>query len=420
MKFKKGVNEPVVILSIAIVLLLIVPGAIAQPSPPQRQAARDVADHVKDAVGEKISGIKEAVQDKISNRKDVARDRKEAVRESVREKRDALNARIANPDQKVVGSLGRAEIEALGRLTPEKAKSRIESLKVVKVNNDFKARPIPAQAALLRKEALQKLKEEEAALKQQYTERLGKLKETKERLRACGNETAAGCATIRSEAIAQAKDAAQKAVERLINHLQKLKEKIMASESVTEQESSDRAAKVDALILEAEAARQKITEATSSEEMNAAIREIQRVTKKARLRSESQAHGLLRAEINGVIHRSEVVEKKIDCVLAGLESQGRDTSGIEAKLSEYGSTISSAKDKLASAKELLQAEEEATIETAKTLIREAKWLVQEAHALLEMIKQAVRELGGEPCAEAQEIAIEGDATVTIPTPPVTP
>jgi len=82
--------------------------------------------------------------------------------------------------------------------------------------------------------------------------------------------------------------------------------------------------------------------------------------------------------------------------------------------------IAIAKDKLASAKELLQAEEEATIETAKTLIREAKWLVQEAHALLEMIKQAVRELGGEPCAEAQEIAIEGDATVTIPTPPVTP
>src|SRR3989338_9004308 len=116
MKFKKGVNEPVVILSIAIVLLLIVPGAIAQPSPPQRQAARDVADHVKDAVGEKISGIKEVVQDKISNRKDVARDRKEAVRESVREKRDALNARIANPDQKVVGSLGGAEMGALGGL----------------------------------------------------------------------------------------------------------------------------------------------------------------------------------------------------------------------------------------------------------------------------------------------------------------
>lgn len=386
--------------------------AVAKERAPEKQAAaQDKAqarkENVQTKVQDKIETLKVAVEERKDSVQEKAQERRENAREAAQEKREALRTRVAGSDSRKVEALGRARLKEVAELAPEEAKARLAKLKVVKADENFKVRPIAAAALEARKTSFAKLKEDEGKIKAEYKERLGKLKEAKERLRNCGNETQSDeCAKAKADAVGKAKEAALRAVDRIVNHLQKLREKLQSSENIPEAEAAERIAKIDTIISETNEIKQKIAAATTKKELNDALRELKDLVKKVKRASEAHSQGLLRAEINGVIHRAEVTEKKLDCALSGLEANGTDTSAVDPKLAEFSSKMGNAREKLSAAKELLGSDDETKIAEGKTLVREARDLVQEVHRLLEEIRKDIRELGGKPCEEEQEIAVE--------------
>ncbi|MBI2550121.1 hypothetical protein HYV83_02975 [Candidatus Woesearchaeota archaeon] len=424
---EKGVRlaslVPFLVIAAAIAVLLIAPAALAQE---KRETLKELAqekravvqektleireavkEKVAEKVGEKKENVREAAQEKREASKERVQEKREHSREVLKDKRETLRTKVADANAGKVKALDRARLKEIADLNPEQAKERLAKLKVVKADENFKVRPIAEAAKEARKKAFERLKEDEKTLKEGYKERLDSLKEAKERLRNCGNETQSDdCAKARTGAVERAKEAALKAVDRLVTHLQKLKEKLQSSENIPEAEAAERIAKIDALLSEVDAIKQKISAATTKEEINAAVKELKDAVKKVKRASEAHSQGLLRAEINGVIHRAEVAEKKLDCALDSLEANGTDTSAIDAKIAEFSSKMGAAREKLNAAKELLGSDNETKIAEGKTLVREARDLVQEAHRLLEDIRKDIRELGGKPCEEEQEITVE--------------
>ncbi len=388
--------------------------AVAKERAPEKQSAAPEKaqarkENVQTRVQGKIETLKAAVEEKKDSMQEKARERRENAREAAQEKREAIRAKVADSDSGKVKALDRARLKEVEGLAPEEAKARLAKLRVVKADEDFRVRPIAAEKLQERKEAFEKLKEAEKSVKEENKERLDRLKEAKEKLRACGNETASDeCRKAETNAVERAKEAALKTADRLINHLRKLKEKILSSENMPEDEAAERVAKIDALLSEVDAIKQKISAATTKKELNDAVKELKDAVKKVKRASEAHSQGLLRAEINGVIHRSEVMEKKLDCALAGLEANGTDTSAVDAKIAEFSSKLGAAREKLSQAKELLGSDNETKIAEGKMLVREARNLVQEAHRMLEGIRKDVRELGGKPCEGQQELVVEDE------------
>ena len=422
---------PFLVVVAVIAALLIAPVALAQE---KRETLKERVQEKRVVVQEKAQEIGEAVKDKVEERivekketvREAAQEKRERSREVLKDKRETLRTKVADAHADKVKALDRAKLKEIADLNPEEAKERLAKLKVVKADENFKVRPIAAVAKEARKEAFEKLKTEEKTLKGNYKERLDKLKETKERLRNCGNETQSDeCTKIRADAVERAKEAALKAVDRLVTHLQKLKEKLQSSENIPEAEAAERIAKIDALLSEIGAIKQKISAATSKKELNTAVKELKDAVKKIKRASEAHSQGLLRAEINGVIHRTEVIEKKLDCALSGLEAKGTDTLAVDAKLAEFSSTMGTAREKLTTAKEFLASEDDTKIAEGKKLIREARDLVRKAHMMLEEIRKDIRGLGGQPCQAEQEITVEQEeeketAATTPPSLPAQP
>ena len=297
--------------------------------------------------------------------------------------------------------------------------------KMVKADENFKVRPLAEDKIKQMEDRFERLKENETKIEDDFKEKQGRFNETLLRLQACNaaanattnatinattNATAAKeCPKIRSEAVARSKEAALKQIDLILNHLERLKQKLESSQNLPQDELNERIAKIDALIIEVNKIKAKIQAATTKSQINAALKELKQEVAKIKRASDTHSQGLFRAEIWGVLQRTEVIQKKLDCALSGLKANGTDTTALDQKLAQLNTTITQAKEKLKTAKDLLGSGNSTQIEQAKTLIREARGLVQQAHDMLQDIRKMIHDLGGKPCQEKQEIEVDEPA-----------
>ncbi|MBI2144348.1 hypothetical protein HYU17_04335 [Candidatus Woesearchaeota archaeon] len=442
---KKRVHPAAVFSIIAILVvvsLIVAPAALAQAGQQEQQkksaatdklrekaqdrleAAKNVISEEKENLQERLQERKGAAKEKVQEKREAvqgkAMERAENVQERLKEKRELLKAKVmggaVGEEGNKVSALSRVRLKELEQLTPVQAKARLAGIKIIKAKEDFKIRPLGEEKLIVRKAAFEKLKEDDGRLRTEFKAKVELFSEAKKKLEKCGNESESDdCKKTREDAIAKAKEAALKAVDRIVTHLNKLKEKIAGSENIPEDEAAEITAKIDALTSEVEATRQKITAATTKKGLNDAVKELREAVRKVKRGSEAHSQSLLKAEINGVIHRSEIAEKSLDCSLNSLEAAGSDTAAVDAKLEDFSSKIGSAREKLKQAKEHLSSDDDAKIAEGKSLVREARGIVQEAHKMLQGIRKDVNSLGGQPCREEeQELVIETETQPTAP------
>ncbi len=293
-------------------------------------------------------------------------------------------------------------------------------VRMIKADENFKVRPLTQDMIQRMRDRFEELKENDTRITEDYKGKLSRFNEILPQLRRCNlnatnltaNETRE-CPKIRTESIERSKQAALKAVDRILNHLEKLKEKLKSSENLPEDELTDRVAKIDALIAEVQEIQQEIEAADTKREINAALKDLKKLLAKVKHGSEHHSQGLLRSEIWGVLQRLEVTQKKLDCALAGFKANSTNTTALDEKLAQLNATMTQAKNKLNTAKGLLGSGNETQVAEGKALVREARGLVQQAHTMLQDIRKMIHDLGGRPCQEKQEIEIEE------PVPPVT-
>ncbi|MBI2663823.1 hypothetical protein HYX10_00590 [Candidatus Woesearchaeota archaeon] len=348
---------------------------------------------------EKISALD---ADKVSKLKAVSKDRLRVVAAHA----DRL-AGLEQADLAKAAQLDRSRIKELAALSPENAAGRLKNIRIVKANEDFKIRPLATGRITAAAAAHKRIQDKKEELRAAYAQRIDKVKAAKEKLRNCEGD----CDTVRQEAIDRAREAALNVIERLTNHIEKIKERVSTSQDLSEEEIADRIAKLDSLLEEVSSVQAAVEAAATKEELNAAVKELRQIVAKIKIKTNAHAQGLVRARVIGIVHSGNVIEKKLDCSLAALEEEGADTSEIDVLMDEYSRLMAAAREKAKEAKDVFEKEDEAAVEAARQLIIEARESAKQAHNLLPEIRAAIAKLGGggAACEEAQEIAIEAEA-----------
>lgn len=311
-------------------------------------------------------------------------------------------------DRVAVAAINKARTE--GKLMPM-------VVRTIKADENFKVRPLTQAMAERMNATFQRLKGNDTRIIAEHKEKMDSFNEILPRLRACNfsttaknatanSTTLAACGKIRTDAINRSKEAALKNVDIVLNHLEKLKQKLESSQNIPEAELNASIAKIDALIVEVGKIKQKIQAAATKNDINQALKDLKQLIAKVKRASEVHSQGLLRAEIFGVLQRTEIVDKNLQCALNGLKASGTDTTALDQKLAQLNATMTQAKDKLKTAKDLLGSDNETQIAQGKALVIEARSLVQQAHTMLQDIRKTVKDLGGTPCQEKQEIEVE--------------
>ncbi len=308
-----------------------------------------------------------------------------------------------------ISKLDRSRIKEFAQLNKSEIESRLNKTRFVEANEGFRFRPLTLEQAKRSERAYEQLKENEEKLKEKYEERLQKANETMERVRECKkNPDDEVCANVTEKAINAFREAALNAADRVINYLEKVKERLNSSQDLTEDEAAKITANIDALIGKVESIKTRIAAATTKEELNAAVKQLKEELKAIKSEGEDSTQRIILAGTNGIIQRSEIIEKKADCSLSSLEGNGTDTSSIDAKLEEYSLLITTARQKVQEAKDAFNPDDKAAIEKSRALTKEARDAVQEAQERLNGIRKDIRGLGGKTCTKKQEIAIEED------------
>ena len=316
-------------------------------------------------------------------------------------------ARLHEADIEKVAKLDRSRIKEFAELSPTEIRTRLEKIRIVKADEEFRLRPLTLEHTQRSNNAFRQLQENEVKLKERYEERLERLKLVKDRIEICKEDPSSeNCDNVDADAVERAKETALHAADRIINHIEKIKSRLNSSEDLEEEAVAARTARLDALIEKVNGIKADIEAATTKEELNAAVRDLKAVTKKVKAKSKSHAQGLIRAHTIGIIHRSEIIEKKLDCSLSALEEDGINISSIDTKMDGVSDLIADTRAKLQEAKDVFAREDNASIDEAKSLIREARDSVKEAQEKLVDVRKDIIELGGTICTEDKDVAIE--------------
>jgi len=325
-------------------------------------------------------------------------------------------SRLHEDDIEKLAKLDRSRIKEFAEgLTPTEIKAKLESVRVFKAQEEFKFRPLELEQTKRSKVAFEKLKENEEKLREKYEERKEKLVKVRERVRACKNDTTTeDCADAEKDNLDRAKEHALSTVERLLSHLEKVKEKVANSENLPEDDVEAHLERLDALIAEVNELQATIEAATAKGKFNEAVKTLRKIVSKVKKSSITRTQALIRAQTLGVIHRAEIMEKKMDCSLGTLDEAGEDTSTLDAKVEEFSQLIADARAKIKEAKETYDASDKDAVAQSRALLKDARDLAQEAQQKLVEVKNEILDLGGTLCIEAEVAVDESEFEVEEP------
>ncbi len=301
-----------------------------------------------------------------------------------------------------IARLDRARVKEFSNLSNEEIGMRLTKMKLVNASENFRFRPLTIEQAQRSATALKQLRENEEKLKERYDERKEKLLELRERLQACKNDSD-DCRQMSQEAMETSKSAALNAAERILAHLEKVKERISSSQDLTDETLDEETARVDAIIAKVQGINASIEAATTKEELNTAIRQLKAIISKIKIHTEEAARRLVRARVNGLLRSNEVIEKKIDCAVSGLNGTG--TSSVDAKLDEYATLMEQARNLITESGKI-NASDRGALQEAKSNIDEANEQIRQAKNILKSIREEVKPTGS--CEQEQEIVIAED------------
>jgi hypothetical protein len=353
---------------------------------------------------ERLEHISTLDEENIAKIHVLAPERLRVIASESREHLDRI-ARMPEADVQKLAHLDRMRINEIASLSPEDAKARLARIRLVKADEHYVTRELSEGRKQRAREHLLELETQQAELHEHYSAQLDEVKRARERLTSCQSD-GEDCAAITTEALDHSRDAALHAAERIETYLLNLQERIASSEDLSEDKAQERNAQLDDLLSQVTSLKDRITEAATKDELNAAVGALRDIVKKVKKHGTSHGQSLARAQVMGVVHRSEILEKKIDCTLAQLEADGVDTAAIDDDVDAFSGLLAAARGNLSAAKPLLGSNDTVSIEEGKELVGDARDAVHEAQQQLVVIKNGILRLGGTLCAERQEVAIE--------------
>ncbi len=190
------------------------------------------------------------------------------------------------------------------------------------------------------------------------------------------------------------------AADAIINHLEKIKNKIQQSYNIGSEEALEIIRDINLKIKDLEDAKSDAEGATEKEEIRKAARTINAAWKRTRIQSEFYVNMLINKKIEEIIKRSEQLEKKLEDILTSMEEKNLDVQKIEEKLTSFSERIDEARtqfqksmQKFREAKSTgVKVDIEKLIIGAKSFEKEARAALKESHNTLTEIIKDIRVL----------------------------
>lgn len=263
----------------------------------------------------------------------------------------------------------------------------------------------------LARERYVQAKERYQTVKQNYIQARERINQTKEAYNACKGETTEECDQIRTNAKTQSKEFLKNSADRVTAMLQKVKERISASEDLTDEEVAERVAEIDAKIAEIEEAQDTIgnldNESTNAE-IRAAVGKINQAWKRSQTVMKRQVGDLTNEKIGGIVVKSEKLSERLQNAIGKLEEQGEDVSELEDLMEDFNGKVESANENQEKAREQYRiaktpGKTDEAMQTANRYMQEAHKQLQEAHSTLsQMLRQIKQTRQGQEALEEAE------------------
>lgn len=203
------------------------------------------------------------------------------------------------------------------------------------------------------------------------------------------------------EAIAEhSKNYLLNAISAIINHLEKIKNKIQQAQNIEDRIASEQISDINNKIDELERIKLNLEDAEEDQDLVEISRSIKSSWKRLRVKSEYYIRILVNEKIDETIKRSEQLENKLESILTEIEGKGYETKNVETKLGEFSEKIHEAriqftqsKEKFTQAKSTgIKSDLESKIIESKVLAEDSESTLKEAHQILTGIIKDMRAL----------------------------
>ncbi len=370
-----------------------------------RTLARNIQDQAKKIASE----VKEIGQDKMKTAMVSAKATAEKIREKTmmrlreayEENSDEIKERLENMTQEQKEKLAKMTRSMQKRILEQKINISEIRTKVVQKEMRYKVRQVAEENLKQARMRYEEAKSRYEEAKNKYQEHKVEFQEKKQKLSKCTSDSTQGCDTYREEAIGHASGFLVKSIDRLINHLKMLKEKVKEAENIPEEEADKILTNIDRMIAALEDILDDAQEADEKDEIKAITKKLRHMSKVILHHHRIHSERLYNAKLRGIIKRSETVEKHLECTLAAMEVEGLETQDLSDMIDEYSDLVAAAIenrdngiDYLIEALEHHKEDEgegaKESLENAKKEFRSAHENLKKAHSKLKEILRVLR------------------------------
>jgi len=305
--------------------------------------------------------------------------------------------------------LSRAQQKGILSMDNESALQAMKkfSLKLVNKSFMFKKRIIAANKLGEAKQNYAKAGQNYLKALNSYKDAKANFTEAKEKLRECKNVDSDDCNELRKRAQNHSTEMIINSANMIIEHLNKIKEKVDSSETMNETRAEEIISEIDGYTSELENAINKTKSAETKDEIKEAAKTVSKLWIKIRNRERLHAASVVNAREWGIIKRSEHLEKRLDQTLAKMEEHGINVTEINEKINEFSAKVNESKTKYELAQNLTDgAYLEENKENLKEMVDEAKQLINESHEALKEANRMLVEIVKDIKAAGGEIAPE--------------
>src|SRR3989338_1791410 len=239
-----------------------------------------------------------------------------------------------------------------------------------------------------KEERLKIMDERRERFKANLEESRMKLKDNKEKLVVCRGKLDETCSKLKQEYKENSAVFLLNAADRMIEHLEKLKEKISSNGSETEAKK-ELITKIDARITKLQEIRTEIEnlgENPSKEDVKRLAKELRVGLGEVKMHNKSAMWHNFSDRFAGILVKSEHLKTRLDKVLAKLEEKGLNTTNVEVKINEFNTHIEDAKKLHKEAKAKIEASSSPS--EVQELMKKSKEHLKLAHSTLkELVKE---------------------------------
>lgn len=370
---------------------------------------------------EKFADLRENQKEKLMVAVDICKKRTNDSEKckDMFEKRISLIANLSEKDAERLALIQERREEKTGDLR-ETVKSRI--FEKFDDKKEFKARVLPNVKIRVANENFLEAKANFSESKKRFNEERKELQDVNKEFKECRKSDSKSdserCKEVNAQAKLHAIAGLESAADAMISSLQKIKAKVNESEDVTDNESAEIIAKLDAKITAIAMLKVKIealNENSTNEEIRALAKELKSVWKDAEHEAKRHAGRVVSSKIGGIVVRLKHLEVKLERTLEKAIEQGKNTSEVESLVVEFNSELSLAQEKYkASVDAYLQAKTQEDMKKAASMLKEAREALNEAHKKLKEIFKELKDLRVEVESETEaDIEAEAEESVNV-------